>query len=130
MEILTFLLGEDKYALDISAVETIENIITTTKVPNGKEYLIGLINIRGETIPLIDTSILLKIDTQNPEYKKIIIIKYNSENIALAVSDIDNVLNISEDDLNPLNNSTDDTVINNDNEIITLITKNQFKILN
>ena len=54
MQILTFLLGEEKFALDIKLIDTIENEMPATFVPKAKNYVKGLINIRGRILPVID----------------------------------------------------------------------------
>ena len=52
---LTFFLGEEEYGIDISQVKEIIAIMKTTAVPKTPAYVVGVINLRGSIIPVIDT---------------------------------------------------------------------------
>lgn len=49
-----FKLGYESYGIEIERVKTIEKITNITRVPNTKPYIKGVINLRGEVIPVID----------------------------------------------------------------------------
>ncbi|KGG80825.1 chemotaxis protein CheW [Caloranaerobacter azorensis H53214] len=49
-----FKLEEESYGIEIEYVKTIEKISNITRVPNTKPYVKGVINLRGEVIPVID----------------------------------------------------------------------------
>jgi purine-binding chemotaxis protein CheW len=51
---LTFRIGEEDYALDVSNVREILEFTTITKVPNTPEYMRGVINLRGSVVPVLD----------------------------------------------------------------------------
>ena len=51
---LTFTLGEEDFALDIGKVREVLDYTTITKVPRMPEYLRGVINLRGNVVPVID----------------------------------------------------------------------------
>lgn len=51
---LTFKLGEEVFALDVSQVREILDFIKITKVPQTPEYMCGVINLRGSVVPVID----------------------------------------------------------------------------
>ena len=51
---LTFKLGDEVYALDISQVREVLDFTTVTKVPRTPEFMRGVINLRGSVVPIVD----------------------------------------------------------------------------
>lgn len=51
---LTFRLGEEMFALDVSRVREVLDISTITKVPRSPDFMRGVINVRGSVVPVID----------------------------------------------------------------------------
>ncbi|EQB87619.1 purine-binding chemotaxis protein CheW [Clostridium punense] len=97
MQILTFSLNNEEYAVDTGIVDTVENMRQVTVVPKSKKYIKGLVNYRGEALPVIDIKRLFNLETEL--YKtdeKLIIIKYKEQKMALAVTDVNEVINIEE----------------------------------
>lgn len=127
MQILTFLLNEDHFAIDITLVDTLKNKMPVTPVPNSKKYIIGLISNRGSVIPVINTSLLFNENNTNSIFEKYIIINLGNEKLALAVNEIDDVLQIEEKSIQNINNDEDFSIINVNSNIITLLTYKQFK---
>lgn len=54
---LTFKLGEESFAANVSKVLNILEMVKITKVPKAPVYMKGVINLRGSVLPLIDTRI-------------------------------------------------------------------------
>jgi len=51
---LSFKLGEEIFALDISKVREVLDFTTVTKVPQTPDYMRGVINLRGGVVPVVD----------------------------------------------------------------------------
>jgi purine-binding chemotaxis protein CheW len=51
---LTFMLGEEVFALDVAKVREILDFTTVTKVPQTPAYMRGVINLRGSVVPVLD----------------------------------------------------------------------------
>lgn len=51
---LTFILGEEIFALDILKVREVLDFTTITKVPRTPEFMRGVINLRGSVVPVVD----------------------------------------------------------------------------
>lgn len=56
---LTFSLGAEKFAISVASVQEIVELEQVTKVPNAPEYMLGIINLRGKVLPLLDTRLKL-----------------------------------------------------------------------
>ncbi|MBI5639104.1 MAG: purine-binding chemotaxis protein CheW [Nitrospirae bacterium] len=51
---LTFRLDEEVFALDISKVREVLDFTTVTKVPRTPDFMRGVINLRGNVVPVVD----------------------------------------------------------------------------
>jgi purine-binding chemotaxis protein CheW len=51
---LTFTLGEEVFALDIGKVREVLDYTTVTRVPRTPEFMCGVINLRGNVVPVVD----------------------------------------------------------------------------
>jgi purine-binding chemotaxis protein CheW len=56
---LTFTLGEEKFAIPVEHVQEVVEFGQVTKIPNAPEYMLGIINLRGQVLPLLDTKMKL-----------------------------------------------------------------------
>ena len=62
---LTFKLGEEMFALDVSQVREVLDVTTITKVPRAPAFMRGVINVRGSVVPVVD--LRLKFDMARSE---------------------------------------------------------------
>lgn len=51
---LTFKLGEEMFALDVSQVREVLDMANITKVPRSPDFMRGVINVRGSVVPVVD----------------------------------------------------------------------------
>ena len=86
-------LGTEYYALDIMQVNTIRDYETPNRIPHPKSFVKGVINLRGQVVPILDLREILgyQEDSGNAN-RKIIIIENGDELLGLI---IDEVLSIS-----------------------------------
>lgn len=89
-------LGEEQYGIDIKYVDNIVRMQHITRVPKVQDYLKGVINLRGEVIPVM--SIRLKMNLPADEYTKstrIIILKLEQQgNIGVIVDEVKEVVTL------------------------------------
>ena len=67
VELITFVLGRELYGIEVKKVREILTYLPPTKLPNTKEWINGVINIRGEVTPVVDLRVRFK-TSQNIEY--------------------------------------------------------------
>ncbi|TYP59906.1 chemotaxis protein CheW [Thermosediminibacter litoriperuensis] len=53
-QFVVFRLGQEEYGVDILQVNTIERMMPITRVPKAPYFVEGVINLRGEIVPVID----------------------------------------------------------------------------
>lgn len=114
MQIIIFTLGEKFYALDTQYVKEISVKVDTTYIPNTLEWINGLINLRGNVIPLVN---LFKLLDQDGDlcYNNVIFVKYQEDDMGLMVSNVVKVVNIDEEEIQ------DSSIIIMDEMVIDLI---------
>jgi purine-binding chemotaxis protein CheW len=52
--LLPFTLGDQRYALALSSVKNVVRAVTITPLPKAPEIVLGIINVRGRVIPVVD----------------------------------------------------------------------------
>lgn len=109
-------IGEEQYGIDISYVDNIVRMQSITRVPHVQEYFAGVINLRGEVVPVM--SLRVKMGLPVDEYDKktrIIIIKLdNNAPIGLIVDEVNEVVTLDERNIDPVikDKKGDETFIN------------------
>lgn len=91
-------LGSEQYGIDIKYIDNIVRMTRITRVPGAQKYFMGVINLRGEIIPVM--SLRLKFDLEPDEYTnstRIIIIKLESQSaIGIIVDEVKEVVTLDE----------------------------------
>lgn len=91
---------EEEYALNISQIREIINYETPTRLPGRPNYIMGVLNVRGEIIPLLDLGYRLNHDIDYAKAKIIITYK-NSEKIGLIVQSVRDVIDYYDSEVEP-----------------------------
>lgn len=101
-QIVSFLLGEEEFGLDIMKVQEIILVGEITKMPQVPEYVRGMINLRGHIIPVVD---LRKRFEQPPrektEEQRIIVVNIGTRTIGIVVDAVNEVLRVTPDQIEP-----------------------------
>jgi len=104
-EYMTFILGEMKYAVELPKIReilTYPDLITT--LPNTSEWVKGLINLRGEVVPILD--IRVKFNTGEVKYDEntavIAVITDDNRMLGLVVDKVDDVQKLDSASLYPV----------------------------
>lgn len=95
---LTFKLGKETYALPICPIAEIIRMVPITKVPKTEFYVVGVINLRGEIITVIDGRKKLQLESKPYDDRTcIIIMKLVDDPIGLIVDNVEEVIFIEPD---------------------------------
>jgi Chemotaxis signal transduction protein len=103
---LVFKLGNEEYGINIQKVTTIiEKDMTIARVPKTPDFLKGVINLRGEIIPVISLRKRFGLnDIEDTEDIRIIIVKIDEIAIGLIVDAVAEVIEFSDDDIENVSN--------------------------
>ena len=97
---LTFQLKEEEYGLEILKVREIMGIMDITTVPQTPAYVKGVINLRGQVIPVID--LRLKFGMEEGEYDKrtcIVVVNVDGLQMGIVVDTVSEVMDIESSDI-------------------------------
>ncbi len=93
--ISTFFLGETVWGLDTLDAQEVIRVSEITKVHNADSYIIGIINLRGKIVTVIDLSNKLGLGGSTiSDASKIIIVEWKGEYIGLLIDSISDVIDI------------------------------------
>jgi purine-binding chemotaxis protein CheW len=103
---LTFKLGEEEFAAHVSKVLSIMEMTKITKVPKSPDYMQGVINLRGQVLPVVDTRIKFGMSpTEFTQNTCIIVMEVEMEQdsvqVGALVDSVQEVLEIEDDQIQP-----------------------------
>lgn len=94
-------IGNEQFGIDIKYVDNIVRMQRITRVPKAQPYFNGVINIRGEIIPVM--SLRVKFELEPDEFTsktRILIIKLEPQSaVGIIVDEVKNVITLSDDDI-------------------------------
>ncbi|MDK2866690.1 MAG: purine-binding chemotaxis protein CheW [Clostridiales bacterium] len=92
---LTISIDNEIYGIDIEHVNDINRIQEITEVPNQDHYVMGIINLRGQIVPVIDIRRrFIKNEIEYDDRTCIIVIRYEENIVGLIVDRVVEVLSI------------------------------------
>ncbi|WP_421854873.1 chemotaxis protein CheW [Marinomonas sp.] len=101
-EFLTFVLGDETYALDIMTVKEIRGYEPATKIANAPSYIKGVINLRGDIVPIVDLRIKFDIgEATYNEWTIVIMLNVRDRVVGIVVDGVSDVMNLEADEIKP-----------------------------
>lgn len=103
---LTFDLGNEEFGLEILTVREIIGYINVTPVPKTPAYVKGVINLRGQVIPVVDLRLKFSMEENEVTDQTCIIVVETIQdkaevNVGLVVDQVQEVLDIDGEDIDP-----------------------------
>ncbi|WP_110954150.1 chemotaxis protein CheW [Anaerosinus massiliensis] len=96
-QFVLFKLAQEEYAITITQVREIIQYSGATRLPNVPEYMEGVINLRGNTIPVLNLAQRLAIDGKIADGgKKALIVETNKQNFGVVVDEVTEVLMLAQ----------------------------------
>ena len=95
LQLVTFNLGNEEYAVDILKVQEINRMKEITRVPNSPGYVEGVINLRGKVIPVVSLRTRFGLmEKESDEQSRIMIMDIQGITMGLVVDSVSEVLRI------------------------------------
>ncbi len=101
IQLVVFSLGSEKYGIDIYNVKEIINPVEIVRVPRAQKSLIGVINLRGNVIPVFDFRIMFEFGQASmiEEETRLMIVESNERLLAFIVDKVFFVSKVSLEDI-------------------------------
>jgi purine-binding chemotaxis protein CheW len=101
-QVVSFCLGEEEYGVDIMTVQEIILYGCITQVPEVPEHVLGVINLRGNVIPILNLRRRFGMPDQPAEdATRIVVMNLNGRTVGVVVDGVNEVLRLAEDEVSP-----------------------------
>lgn len=105
-QFLTFILDDETYALDILRVREIRGFSPVTHIPEAPHHTLGVLNLRGAIVPVIDMRRRLGIASIEPTALTVIIVlsvesSRGARDFGLVVDSVSDVVDFADVDVRP-----------------------------
>lgn len=98
---IVFKLNEEKFAANINHIASITEYASITSLPNGPAYVDGLLNLRGDIIPVVNLKKRFKMAETAARDKRILIARKDDVLIGFLVDDASQSMSVDESDVLP-----------------------------
>lgn len=103
MQLVGFGIGKERFGVDILTVREIIRDVSITAIPNTPGFVEGVINLRGNIIPIIDLRkrLILPLGENDPDQVWILILEIEGRTIGFRVDVVTKVVKIQENAIEP-----------------------------
>lgn len=102
IQLVGFIVGDEEFAVPILTIQEIIKPLEFTRVPSTPGYVLGVFNLRGNVIPLIN----LRLKFSMPQHKenedtRYIVIKHNEQTAGFVIDRLTEALRLRESSIDP-----------------------------
>ncbi|MFH1138798.1 MAG: chemotaxis protein CheW [Pseudomonadota bacterium] len=99
---LTFQLADEEYGIEIYHVTEVVGLQKITSVPDMPDFIKGVINLRGQIIPVMDVRLRFHMPVRDYDERTcVVVVNIQETAIGLVVDEVNEVLDIPEDRIDP-----------------------------
>lgn len=100
VEILSFLIGKQEFAISVDSVEMVIEKTEITPVPKSRVFIEGVMNLRGRIVPVIDLTKLMSIETgEISGFENVLIVKNQGTEVGFFVNEVREVITLNESEV-------------------------------
>jgi purine-binding chemotaxis protein CheW len=102
VQLVGFIVGEEEFAVPILSIQEIIKPIEWTRVPFVPDYVLGVFNLRGNVLPLIDLRKKFKASSADiDENTRFVVMKIKGEDVAFVIDRLTSALRIPKRNILP-----------------------------
>ena len=102
-ELIAFRIGEQEFTVNVMAVREIRGWTLATPMPHSPAYMMGVINLRGVVLPIVDLSARLGMKPAAPTARHVIIVvQVRDTMVGLLVDGVSDILTVTDDTIQPV----------------------------
>lgn len=104
---LTFMLADEEYGVDILRVQEIKGWDSVTPMPNMPDHILGVINLRGTVVPIVDLRRYFELETVPFDKTTVVVVvrvsdeEHGERTMGIVVDAVSEVHNIAKEQLKP-----------------------------
>lgn len=101
-ELVTFRVGEQDFCVDIMTVREIRGWSPATMLPHAPGYVMGVMNLRGAVVPIVDLSARLGLGPARPDPRHVVVIAVvGQQTVGFLVNAVSDVIGVPRGDIQP-----------------------------
>jgi purine-binding chemotaxis protein CheW len=101
-QVVSFKLGPEEYGVDIAQVQEINRMVAVTNVPRAPVFMEGVINLRGQLIPIIDLRTRFGMPrAEHTKNTRIVVTEIGGKRVGMVVDSVSEVLRLPLDAIEP-----------------------------
>lgn len=101
-ELVTFTLGSEEYCIDILKVQEIRGHDAVTRIANTPDFIKGVINLRGNIVPIIDLRLKLNLGEARYDHNTVVIIlNILKRVVGVVVDSVSDVISLPPEAIKP-----------------------------
>jgi purine-binding chemotaxis protein CheW len=102
-EFLAFKLGNEEYGIDILSVQEIRSFEKPTHMANAPAYILGVVNLRGVIVPIVDMRIKFNLSQVNYDTLTVVIVlNIGKQVVGMVVDGVSDVITLAPKQLHPV----------------------------
>ncbi len=102
LEVLSFRLGKEEYGISILKVQEIRGYDAVTRIANAPAFLKGVINLRGQIVPIVDMRIKFALGQAGYDaFTVVIILNIGRQVIGMVVDSVSDVVTLASEQVRP-----------------------------
>ena len=100
IQVVSFSLGSEEYGVDIAQVQEINRMVAVTHVPRAPQFMEGVINLRGQLIPIIDLRTRFGMPrVEHTKNTRIVVTEIGTKRVGMVVDSVSEVLRVPLDQI-------------------------------
>jgi purine-binding chemotaxis protein CheW len=132
VQLVGFVIGDEEYAVPILSIQEIIKPFSWTRVPQVPNYVLGVFNLRGSVIPLIDLRLKFGLPAKKQnEDTRFIVMRHGDDVAGFVIDRLTMAIRIKKENIGPAPDTVngDDTIIDGvgkqEDKIITILKVNK-----
>ena len=132
VQLVGFVIGDEEYAIPILSIQEIIKPFSWTRVPQVPKYVLGVFNLRGAVIPLIDLRAKFGLQTKKQsDETRFIVMRHEDDVAGFVIDRLTMAIRIKKSNIGPPPDTidSDDTIIDGvgkqEDKIITILKVNK-----
>ena len=102
IQVVSFRLGSEEYGVDIAQVQEINRMVAVTHVPRAPQFMEGVINLRGQLIPIIDLRARFGMPrAEHTKNTRIVVTEIGAKRVGMVVDSVSEVLRLPVEHIEP-----------------------------
>lgn len=101
-ELIAFRIGDQEFCVNIMSVREIRGWTQATPLPHAPPFVMGVINLRGAVLPIVDLSFRLGLGQAEPTARHVIIVaQVRNKTVGLLVEAVSDILTVTDENIQP-----------------------------